>query len=122
MSNTNVNIPLISVTIRRDANTITPVTVPPYEMTVLRKLFGKENVTEGDEVGVISIDAEGEFERLSAKYGPEVVTSVYGDDEGARLNELVEKTAVKEAKEKPLTKAQQAAADKAAAEAANQNA
>ena len=75
-----------------------------------------------DEVGVISIDAEGEFERLSAKYGPEVVTSVYGDDEGARLNELVEKTAVKEAKEKPLTKAQQAAADKAAAEAANQNA
>ncbi len=29
MSKTTVNVPLLHVTIRRDANTISPVTVPP---------------------------------------------------------------------------------------------
>ena len=67
MSKTNV--PLLNVTIRRDANTITPVTVPPYELSLLRQMFGKENVTEGDQAGVIEVDASTEHERLSAKYG-----------------------------------------------------
>lgn len=107
---------LIAMTIRRDAMTITPVTVPPYEGTVLRKIFGKENVTGDEQVGTVEIDADIEHERLSAKYGHEVVADVYGDDEGERLAELVEKSAIKD---KPLTKAQQAAADKAAKEAAD---
>jgi len=113
----NVNVPLINVTIRRDANTITPVTIPPYEMIVLRKLFGKENVSEGDAAGVISIDGDGEFERLSAKYGSDVVANVYGDDEGARLAELVEKVVVED---EPLAK--QAAGKKAAPATDTQNA
>lgn len=93
MSKTNV--PLLNVTIRRDANTITPVTVPPYELSLLRQMFGKENVTEGDQAGVIEVDASTEHERLSAKYGAAKVSKVYGDDEGERLKELVEKAAVK---------------------------
>ena len=93
MSKTNV--PLLNVTIRRDANTITPVTVPPYELSLLRQMFGKENVTEGEQAGVIEVDASTEHERLSAKYGAAKVSKVYGDDEGERLKELVEKAAVK---------------------------
>lgn len=90
---TQVTVPLIQVTIRRDANTITPVTVPPYEMTVLRNMFGKENVVEGDVVGEIEVNAEGEHERLAAKYGFEKIAKVYGDDDGERLTEQVEKAA-----------------------------
>jgi hypothetical protein len=95
MSKTTVNVPLVHVTIRRDANTITPVTVPPYELTMLRQMFGKENVTEGDEAGVIEVDSATEHERLSAMYGAAKVSKVYGDDEGERLAELVDKHAVK---------------------------
>lgn len=90
-----INVPLLSVTIRRDANTITPVTVPPYELTLLRQMFGKENVAEGEQAGTIEVDASTEHERLSAKYGASKVSKVYGDDEGERLIELVEKAAVK---------------------------
>lgn len=97
-----VNVPLIQVTIRRDANTITPVTVPPHEMTILRNMFGKENVTEGEVVGEIEVNPAGEHERLSAKYGFEKVAKVYGDDDGERLTELVEKAVG--AKAKPATK------------------
>ncbi len=98
MSKTNV--PLLNVTIRRDANTITPVTVPPYELSLLRQMFGKENVTEGEQAGVIEVDASTEHERLSAKYGAGKVSKVYGDDEGERLTELVGKSAVKVKAEK----------------------
>jgi hypothetical protein len=100
-------VPLIQVTIRRDANTITPVTVPPYELTILRNMFGKENVTEGEQVGTYEVEANGEHERLSAKYGQGKVIKVYGDDDGERLSELVEKAAVKV---KAPTKAEKAAA------------
>lgn len=113
-------VPLIQVTIRRDANTITPVTVPPYELTILRNMFGKENVTEGEQVGTFEVEAAGEHERLSAKYGQGKVVKVYGDDEGERLAELVEKSAIKEKavktdEEKAAEKAAKAAAKEAAA-------
>lgn len=98
MSKTQV--PLMHVTIRRDANTITPVTVPPYELTMLRQMFGKENVTDGDQAAVIEVESTNEYERLSAKYGAAKVSKVYGDDEGERLKELVEKAAVKVKAEK----------------------
>lgn len=96
-----INVPLLNVTIRRDAMTITPVTVPPYELSLLRQMFGKENVTEGEQAAVIAVDPATEHERLSAKYGAGKVSKVYGDDEGERLAELVEKAAVKVKAEKP---------------------
>lgn len=88
-------VPLLAVTIRRDAHTITQTTVPAYEMTLLRQMFGKENVTEGEAVGELEVVPTGEHERLCAKYGPDKIAKVYGDDEGERLAELVEKAATK---------------------------
>lgn len=91
-------VPLVEVMLRRDAHTIAPVTVPPYELTMLRQMFGKENVNGDKTVGQIEVDPAGEFERLSAKYGQAKVVKVYGDDGGERLTELVEKAAAKPAK------------------------
>jgi len=103
-----INVPLLTVTIRRDANTITPVTVPPYELTMLRQIFGKENVTEGEQIGVYQADPKGEYERLGAKYGKAKVSKVYGDDEGDRLSELVGRAEIKadKAAEKEAAKAE----------------
>lgn len=86
-------LPLISVTIRRDASTITPVTVLPHELAILANLFGKENVQGGDAAYTIEIDADGEYERLVAKYGAAKIASVYGDDGGQRLAETIARTA-----------------------------
>lgn len=114
---------LKDVTVRRDAMTITPVSVPDYEVPVLRNLFGKENVTVGDVLRTISVDPEGEYERLCAKYGFEVIAKIFGEDDGLRLSEIVAKSEVApaEAEEKPLTKAEKAAAAKAEKEAATQD-
>lgn len=113
-------VPLLAVTIRRDAHTITQTTVPAYEMTLLRQMFGKENVVEGEQVGTKEVEAAGEHERLCAKYGSDKIAKVYGDDEGERLAELVEKAA---AKTKPAAKTDEEKAAKAAAkEVASANA
>lgn len=115
-----INVELHSVTVRRDAQTITPITVPDYEIAVLRNLFGKENITVGDVLRTIEIEPEGEYERLCAKYGFEIIAKIFGEDDGLRLTELVEKSAVaaqEEGAEKPLTKAEKAAAAKAEKEA-----
>lgn len=97
-------VPLMEITIRRDANTITQHSVPSYEIALTRNLFGKENITEHDMIRPIEIDAEGEYERLCAKYGHEIVAKVFGDDDGERLQELVEKAAIVAEKEKPVAK------------------
>lgn len=89
------HVSLLQVTVRRDANTITPVTVPPHELTILRSIFGKENVQEGEAVGTVELEASEEHGRLSAKYGAPRVAKIFGDDEGERLAELVEKHATK---------------------------
>lgn len=93
MSNKTI-VPLLLVTVRRDANTITPVTVPPHELTILRSIFGKENVQEGEQAGTVELDATEEHARMGAKYGSQRVGKVYGDDGGERLAELVEKHAI----------------------------
>lgn len=101
-----IKVDLLAVTIRRDAHTITQTTVPAYEMTLLRQMFGKENVQEVEVVGELEVVPTGEHERLCAKYGSDKIAKVYGDDEGERLAELVEKAAAKKpakanAKDKP---------------------
>lgn len=118
---TTLLVALLAVTIRRDANTITPITVPAHELPILRNMFGKENVVQADEhAGTVEVDPAGEYERLSAKYGGGKVAKVYGDDDGLRLSEMVVKNEVKPPKadpEKKLTKPAQKAADEAAAAA-----
>lgn len=106
-----MNVELFEVTIRRDAMTITPVTVPVYEIPVLKNLFGKENVSQGEVLRTISVDPEGEYERLSAKYGFDVISKIFGEDDGLRLAEMVKKAEVVEEK-KPSSKP--AKAEKAA--------
>lgn len=96
-----ISVPMVEVMVRRDANTITPVAVPTYELTMLRQMFGKENVNGDKVVATMEVDAAGEFERLSAKYGAQKVVKVYGDDGGERLAELVEKSAAKPAAKAP---------------------
>lgn len=114
MKNT-ILITLLAVTIRRDANTITPTTVPAHELPMLRNMHGKENVTQADEpAGTVEIDPSAEYERLSAKYGEGKVAKVYGDDDGLRLAEMVAKNELPAMAEKKLTKAEQKAADAAA--------
>lgn len=90
-----IKVPMVEATVRRDANTIVTVAVPPYELTMMRQMFGKENVTEGKAVGEIEVEPANEHERLSAKYGAQKVVKVYGDDGGERLAELAAKAEVK---------------------------
>lgn len=89
-----ITVELHSVTVRRDAQTITPVTVPEYEIPVLKNLFGKENITVNEVLRTIEIEPEGEYERLCAKFGFELIAKIFGEDDGLRLTELVEKSAV----------------------------
>lgn len=90
-----ISVPLMEVTIRRDANTITQHPMPGYEVAISRNLFGKENVTVHEMIRPFEVDSEGEYERMCAKYGHEVVAKVFGDDDGARLEELVLKEEIK---------------------------
>jgi hypothetical protein len=119
-----INVELHSVTVRRDAQTITPVTVPEYEIPVLKNLFGKENITVNEVVRTIAVEPEGEYERLCAKYGFELIAKIFGEDDGLRLTELVQKSEVaaqEEGQEKSLTKAEKAAAAKSDKDAAKQD-
>ena len=80
--------PLYAIRIRRDAHTITPVTVPEYELPLLQELFGVENVQNADkkrvdEAGIGSPAgsfkaSDDEYGRFCAKYGVELVEQVYG--------------------------------------------
>jgi hypothetical protein len=97
-----VTIPLIQVLIRRDANTITPTAVPAYELPLLRVMFGKEHITDitsADGAGQIEVESTDEQRRLAAKYGFQKIIKTFGDDEGERLTELVERAAVTPRKE-----------------------
>lgn len=40
--------PLYEIRIRRDAHTVTPITVPEYELPLLQEIFGIENVHNAD--------------------------------------------------------------------------
>lgn len=63
--------------VRRDAQTITPVVIPKHEAAILKEIFGDENVTVGAAAGDWN-PGEQEYDRLTRKYGPEVVARVYG--------------------------------------------
>ena len=80
----------VEAVVRRDAFTTIHVYVPPYETTILRNLFGRENVTVFERPSKTTITPEQEYDRLCAKYGHEVVAKVFGEDDGDRLMEIVE--------------------------------
>lgn len=107
---------VIHARIRRDANTITPVTVRPHEVAILQTIHGEENVQniDGQVLSLKSLEAvdiagevpasEDEFSRLATKYGGGegglLVEQVYGkkaagglEDAADRLDALVAKVA-----------------------------
>lgn len=100
---------VIHATIRRDAHTITPVTVFPHEIAILQTIFGQENIqnkdgklldlknlTEADVAGQVAL-SDNEFERLMAKYGGNeggpLVEQVYGKPAAGGLDAAVERLA-----------------------------
>ncbi|CAB3955801.1 hypothetical protein LMG7053_04809 [Achromobacter ruhlandii] len=107
---------VIHARIRRDANTITPVTVRPHEVAILQTIHGEENVqsVDGQVLDLKALEpidvagevpaSEDEFNRLASKYGGNeeglLVEQVYGkraagnlDAAADRLDEAVAKIA-----------------------------
>lgn len=80
----------VEAVVRRDAFTTIHVHVPPYETSILRNLFGRENVTVFERPSKTTITPEHEYDRLCAKYGHEIVAKVFGEDDGDRLMEIVQ--------------------------------
>lgn len=97
-----LKISVIAVLVRRDAQTTTQTSVALHEAGLLRSIYGKENVTGGDVVAHREIDPEIEQNRLVAKYGPELVEKVFGDEESGRLLEALKKAAA-DSKAAPAT-------------------
>jgi hypothetical protein len=76
-----MHITLNTVTVNRDAMTKLPVTVPAHEVEVVKTVFGEDNVAIVDEdAGSVELDPAEEGARLVSKYGPDVVTKVYGEN------------------------------------------
>ena len=97
-------VPLYNIRVRRDAHTITPVTVPEYELLLLQELFGAENVQNADgrsidEQGIGAVvgqyNAGDEYERFCAKYGFDLVESVYGKKSAKTLEKAVAESSTK---------------------------
>ena len=106
---------LYEILIRRDAHTITPITIPDYELPIVQELFGIENVQNADRVRadeggigspVGSFKAsDDEYERFCVKYGVELVETIYGKKGSGALEK-----AMGETKAKTSAKGKQAAA------------
>lgn len=80
MSTSKLKLVLLAITIRRDAQTITPTTVPQHELRLLTAIHGKEQIIEQeDDAGHIELDPSTEYERLAKKYGIERVVSTFGE-------------------------------------------
>lgn len=99
-----------TVRVRRDANTITPISVPEYEIPILQEMFGEENVQTaaglsieehglGEPTGEIA-DPQDEVQRLERKYGPEMIEGVYGKRATKGLEKSVESARKKSAGKK----------------------
>lgn len=94
-------VPLYRVIIKRDVSTKTPVTVPSYEIKILKLIHGQENVQ--DELGRLFEKADkpiskfqnsgDEYQRLVIKYGEAAVAKCYSKDE---LISLVKKQELKD--------------------------
>ena len=80
----------VNVTVRLDAMTTIPMTVPAHEVVVLKHLH-KGNVVEGAAVDVDgdAFEADAEYGRLCGKYSPEAVEKVFGLPESGNLEKAL---------------------------------
>lgn len=88
---------IYNVSIRRDAQTTTPVTIPLYEVPILQEIFGAENVSVGAVAREDWNASADEFDRLSRKYGEETVEAVFGKRATGGLENAIERAQHKEA-------------------------
>lgn len=110
--------PVYKISIRRDAHTITPVTVAAHEVAVLQTVFGAESVLNEDgrvadvkallrtqPAGEVNLDPAAEFGRLAAKYGADgeglLVEQVYGKAASGGLEAAMERAAALRTKADP---------------------
>lgn len=106
---------LYNCIIRRDAQTITPVTIPEHEVALLQLIHGEENVQNADGKPIVSHpltdadfageckDSDDEFGRLATKYGSDekgelIVEQVYGKRATKGLEKVMEDCAKRQAK------------------------
>lgn len=88
---------IYKATVRRDAQTITPVQAPMHEIAILKEIFGEENVTVGEQAGELKeATSESEYARLSSKYGEEAVKNVYGAKASGSFAQAMERGHAKE--------------------------
>jgi len=88
------SISLVSVRIRRDAHTATPVTVLAHELPILYEIYGKENVAVDESFDdARELDANSEYQRLCNKYGSIIVEEVYGRESSGRLADAFDRVA-----------------------------
>jgi hypothetical protein len=83
-------IPLIAVSVRRDAMTLIPVSVPQYEIAVLKAVHGADNVyvSEGEACS-IELDPATEGERLEKKYGDLALVKAFGPGYEAAISQSI---------------------------------
>ncbi|WP_052236194.1 hypothetical protein [Bordetella avium] len=101
--------------IRRDAHTMTPVTIRPHELAILQTIHGEDNVhtlagrvmsikdLSADDVAHIPAPvSDEEFDRLASKYGSDegglLVEQVYGKRASGGLESAIERTQAAAAK------------------------
>lgn len=71
-------VPLMNVSVHRDITTTIPVSVPAHEIPILEAIHGRDNVFPGAEQGETALDSSTEYDRLTRKFGEEVVREAYG--------------------------------------------
>lgn len=81
---------MTAVSVRRDAMTTLPVTVPAHEVEIQKLIFGEDNVqVTSEDAGTVELDAATEGERLVQKYGADPVIRLYGESfKGAVAKDL----------------------------------
>ena len=83
-------VPLIVVGVHRDITTTLYPHVPEHEIPVLQSIHGDSNIYPGEPSGEsTNLDADGEYDRLCAKYGDAAVRDAYGASAKGDIRRLV---------------------------------
>lgn len=82
-------VPLTVVSVHRDITTTLSTSVPAHEILILQAIHGRDNVYPGDESDETALDPDGEYERLTRKFGEDVVREAYGATAFGDIRRLV---------------------------------
>lgn len=85
----------VKVSVVVDPKTTMTVTVPEYELEILRNIHGEESTQELEAGNPIEVDDYEEPTRLQMKYGREAINKVYGATYQSRIREAMRKSVSK---------------------------